>query len=345
MANPTDLKVNVQTEILKSCPLCKSSNISEWCKGYDRLHLISKQEFTYSRCNQCNLVFLSERPLESEIYKFYPSDYGPYHGVNYLENLSGAQLFKKNPIKKVAKKALISLTSVSNGLIRKIFPEKFSEKFRKFYTPTKPNLRLLDYGCGSDSFLNQARDAGWVTLGMDFTSQPIEKARQSGHQAILYTGPESWNEIEDGSLDFVRMNHVLEHLYNPTEVISRLKQKMKKGGILHIAIPNPGGISSLLFKNKWRGLECPRHIMLYTPAVLKKFLLDIGFEKIDMLHEIITKDFARSYGFLQHERKRLGHSEIEKKADDPEYSQILYIPARLASSLGTADRFHTFAVK
>jgi hypothetical protein len=124
-----------------------------------------------------------------------------------------------------------------------------------------------------------------------------------------------------------------------------LKQKMKKGAILHIAIPNPGGVSAMIFKNKWRGLECPRHIMLYEPNVLQKFLLTIGFTRTEMLHEIITKDFARSYGFYKHGKKLISHYEIEKQADNQEYAKILYIFARLASALSMSDRFHTFAVK
>jgi 2-polyprenyl-3-methyl-5-hydroxy-6-metoxy-1,4-benzoquinol methylase len=324
LINSNYSKVTVTTEILKACPLCESTNIKKWCKGYDRLHLISLQEFTYSKCNSCDLVFLSVRPLESEIHKFYPTDYGPYHGVNYIEKGEKVHFQPKRYFSTFVKKILLAISKLFNPVIKKIFPERFSIKFSSYYTPPKANLKLLDYGCGSDSFLNQAKALGWETLGMDFTMQPIEKVRQSGHKAILYTSLESWKEIEDESLDFVRMNHVLEHLYNPKEVISMLKQKMKKGAILHIAIPNPGGVSAMIFKNKWRGLECPRHIMLY---------------------EIITKDFARSYGFYKHGKKLISHYEIEKQADNQEYAKILYIFARLASALSMSDRFHTFAVK
>ena len=68
----------VAPETVESCPNCGGTDLRVWRKSYDRLHRVSRQEFVYSRCLRCDLVFLSSRPFETDAHKFYPSDYGPY---------------------------------------------------------------------------------------------------------------------------------------------------------------------------------------------------------------------------------------------------------------------------
>src|SRR5688500_13105147 len=74
----------VATTEINSCPLCNSNNIKFWTIAKDRLHSISDQEFIYKKCISCSVVFLADRPNVQDISKFYPNDYGPYHGSGHL---------------------------------------------------------------------------------------------------------------------------------------------------------------------------------------------------------------------------------------------------------------------
>ncbi len=332
----------VKTERLYSCPYCDSREIAVWCSGYDRLYRLSDQEFTYSRCKKCDLRFLSLRPIESEIRKFYPQDYGPYQGTSQCVSLPNSPLFPADwlPMRfiyKVLRRALISF----NYRVGHLFPDAFPQDFQRFYKPQKEGLRLLDFGCGSDAFLNWAREQGWKTMGVDFSESAVDLVRRSGHKALLMS-PAVLNEIEDESLDFVRMNHVLEHLYHPKEILTMIKRKMKLGATLHIGVPNPHSITSKIFRSRWLGLDCPRHLILYSHRVLKKFVSEVGFSEIKILHETLTKDFARSLGYFMFDRGRIKHDEVEKMMYRQDLSNLLYIPARLASVLSVADRFHLF---
>ncbi len=339
------LEADVQVEIILACPNCKSSHLTVWCKGFDRLHRINSQEFTYSKCNNCQLIFLSERPLEEEIYKYYPEDYGPYHASFYISNGQRQTFKKKNSLLKKSFKTLFKISRYINPVVKKTFPEKFSHQFEHYYQLPHQNAIILDFGCGSDHFLNQARSRGWNTIGMDFSEKALDSVKRSGHTAVLYGSDNAWANIENNSLDFVRMNHVIEHLYHPQPVLSALHLKMKKGAILHIATPNAASISASLFKSRWRGLECPRHIMLYSPVVLERILKHTGFSANKLIFENITKDFARSLAMYEYEKGYINHSEIEKKMEDFPLASTLYIPSRIAAGLKKADRFHAFAVK
>ncbi len=351
-ASPTTLispSTLVETEEKSACPRCSSTKLNIWCRGYDRLHKSSQQEFIYSRCTECNLVFLSVRPLEIEIQKFYPETYGPYQGTLNQKlqkdtNLSNERSFSDKQKYLFIIKIFKGSFNISKASLKTLFFDNFKKNFQEFYKPKGEAVKLLDFGCGSAQFLNEARKQGWDTFGMDFSEQAVEQASQNGHKAFQVS-PTVWNEIEDESLDFVRMNHVLEHLYHPKQVLTVIGRKMKPGAVLHIAVPNPYGISSQIFRSQWWGLECPRHIMLYSPQVLKGFLNQLGFSNFKVLHESITKDFARSLGYLLSDQGRISSDEVEAMIKQKFLATQLYIPMKLAAICKAADRFHIFAKK
>lgn len=335
----------IAREILDCCPICGGMDLRVWRKGYDRLHRLSPQEFTYSKCLRCDVVFLSSRPAEGDAHKFYPSDYGPHQPPgSHARSQNKALTPNKKPALQFVISALLKAVHGLNSAAGRLSPDTFADEIQKFYRPERRGARLLDFGCGTDTFLNQAREHGWNTLGMDFSPQAIEQVRRSGHQALLVS-PSVWNEVEDESLDLVRMNHVLEHLYNPTVVLAAVRSKMRARAKLHIALPNPYSFTSRLFRSYWRGLDCPRHVILYSPAVVKRLLDEAGFSDLQVRHEIITKDFSRSLGYVLHDRGWIAHEEVEKMMHRQGLAELLFTPAKLAAVWGAADRFHVFTRK
>jgi SAM-dependent methyltransferase len=199
----------------------------------------------------------------------------------------------------------------------------------------------LDFGCGSDRFLNYARTRGWNTIGVDFSPNAILQVQKSGHQGHLIS-PHVWDEIDDESIDLVRMNHVLEHLYHPADVLRSLQRKMRKGGQLHIATPNNRSITFRIFRSYWFGAD-PRHVVLFSSKSLTLWIERLGFTQVQAFDEILTKDFLRTVmGFVG---ARVGWVN-----DDPDaimrhsvLNELCYLPAKLAAARRRADRFHLFA--
>jgi SAM-dependent methyltransferase len=335
----------VACETLDRCPICGGMDLRVWRKGYDRLYRMSLQEFTYSRCLRCDVVFLSSRPAESDAHKFYPIDYGPYQPLGArVGSKDAAPASNRKPAVQFMKRALLKAVRGLNKAAVRLSPDIFPDEFRKFYRPERKGARLLDFGCGSDAFLNQARHQGWDTLGMDFSPRTIEQVRRSGHQALLMS-PAIWDEVENESIDLVRMNHVLEHLYNPRGVLASIRSKMKVGAKLHIALPNPYSFTSRLFRSRWFPLDCPRHVVLYSPAVLMRLLEELDFSDLRVRHEVITKDFSRSLGYVLHDRGWIGHEEVTQMMQRQNLADLLFTFARLAAKWGAADRFHVYARK
>ena len=342
--------LTVKTEQLSSCPNCQSNDLQIWCKGYDRAHELSQQQFVYSKCQECNLIFLSLRPLEQEIYHFYPEEYEPYQPQQLSKSFNNSDLLSRNLSKKylpinILKKIPQKIFDLFTTTLNSIFPESFSEQFEKFYEPSTTGLTLLDFGCGSEQFLDRAREKGWNPIGIDFSDKVVEKVSNCGHEALLMS-PQVWDRIEDESLDFVRMNHVLEHLYQPKEILQTIYSKMKPGAVLHIAVPNPYGISAQIFRSNWWGLECPRHIMLYSPSLLEKILVSTKYSQIKIFQRSIAKDFLRSCGYILYDLGLIAHNEIGTMMQRRRYLIALLNPlARLTSAFDAGDRFDIFCQK
>jgi SAM-dependent methyltransferase len=329
------------TERLDSCPNCGGRRLAEWCTALDRLHgLGGGQRFTYSVCGDCRLLFLSLRPLEAEAYKYYPDDYGPHQAPGGGNPSNGSAAGVLGPLKSFLQRA----AGFVNYRVGSRIPDAFVPEFEKFYRPPHAGARLLDFGCGSDRFLNWAREQGWQTLGIDFAPRSVELARRSGHEAFLMS-PAVWDSIADESLDCVRINHVLEHLYRPKEVLAALARKMKPGARMHIAVPNPGGLSASLFGSRWRGLDCPRHVALYPAATLRGLLAGLGLSDVDIRHETATRDLIGSIGYLMRDAKLIEPQGPERMLDSAALEQLLFVPARLGARFARGDRIHAFVRK
>ena len=140
-------------------------------------------------------------------------------------------------------------------------------------------------------------------------------------------------EIENESIDFVRMNHVLEHLYHPPKNLQTIYAKMKPGAKLHIAVPNPDGVASRIFRYNWCVLERPRHIMLYSASLLDKILTDAKYSQVKTFHRSIMKDFIRSFGYILCDLKPIEQNRVGKMGQRRYINTLLYPFARLTSAL------------
>jgi hypothetical protein len=139
------------------------------------------------------------------------------------------------------------------------------------------------------------------------------------------------------------MNHVIEHLYRPRSTLSRLRQKLRPGGRLHLATPNAASLTFRLLRERWYPLECPRHIVVYTPRAARRLLSDVGFRRVRSFQEVLTKDTARSVGYVLHDFGRIDRAGALALMHRPGLAAILFAPARMSALAGRADRFHAIA--
>jgi SAM-dependent methyltransferase len=84
------------------------------------------------------------------------------------------------------------------------------------------------------------------------------------------------------SFDAITCFDVLEHVYEPRQVMARVGEWLKPGGIFYVLVPNVDSAEARVFGSYWHGLELPRHLFHYSPASLKFLAQSAGLQEVSI---------------------------------------------------------------
>lgn len=101
--------------------------------------------------------------------------------------------------------------------------------------------RLLDVGAGRGETLKVGLDRGWDVEGVE-PSGSFADYIESNIGVRVFRSPLESCEIIDEQYDLVILSAVLEHLYNPNEVLAEISRVLKPGGLLFFDVPNEKGL-------------------------------------------------------------------------------------------------------
>jgi SAM-dependent methyltransferase len=192
----------------------------DWNRG------LSDERFTYYRCPNCTLTFLS--PIPHDLDRYYPPAYYPMPAsLAELATVAEAERYKIDLVRRI----------VSGG-------------------------RLLEIGPATGSFAYLAKQAGFEveTIEMDaaccqFLEQVVGvRAVRSADAAGTLATLDGYNAIV--------LWHVIEHLSDPWETLDAARERLRPGGVLVIATPNPASFQFRIFGRYWAHLDAPRHLEL-----------------------------------------------------------------------------------
>lgn len=156
--------------------------------------------------------------------------------------------------------------------------------FADFLTRVTPmgERRLLDVGCGTGSFLELARAAGWRTSGVELSPHGASLARSRGHD--VHASPKS---LGDGSMEAVTLWNVLDYFDDPLAALRDYQRILVPGGIIFIRTPSE--TFQLTAYRLSRVLRRPRalarllddafyfHSLVWNPGTLRLALERSGF--------------------------------------------------------------------
>ncbi len=94
-------------------------------------------------------------------------------------------------------------------------------------------------------------------------------------------------EYKNNFFDTITLNHVLEHVNNPSEMMLELNRILKPGGHLVIATPISDSLTFKIFGKYWAQIDTPRHLFIFSTETLKKYSEEFGFEVISVRHNAI----------------------------------------------------------
>jgi SAM-dependent methyltransferase len=141
-------------------------------------------------------------------------------------------------------------------------------------TPHKQSGSVLDLGCSSGAFLEAIRGEGWHLNGIEMSSD-CAKIAEATTGAQVFVGDILEAPFARESFDVITCFDVLEHVYEPRRVMTKVAEWLKPDGIFYVLVPNIDSAEARMFRSYWHGLELPRHLFHYSPASLK-FLAEMS---------------------------------------------------------------------
>jgi 2-polyprenyl-3-methyl-5-hydroxy-6-metoxy-1,4-benzoquinol methylase len=154
-------------------------------------------------------------------------------------------------------------------------------RVRHLPAPGNPTAQVLDVGSGNGAFLVMAKNLGYEATGLEPDPQATALAR--AHGCRVHTGSLPHPALPHEHYDQLTLAHVIEHLHDPLALLRECLALLRPGGRLWIQTPNLKGAGHAYWGGDWRGLEPPRHLVLFTPESLKQLLHEAGFQGIRLL--------------------------------------------------------------
>jgi len=233
------------------CDLCKSSEYTFVFSGPDRLTNLGGQ-FHVVKCEECGLLRQNPRLGWESLSQYYQEDYISYS--------LGSE--KENYITKSIKRY---------GVWKKV---RLIKKYKKYG-------KLLDIGCGSGQFLEEAkRTTDWSLSAIE----PNQNAAQYVVDKLsIKVQVSRFEDIRNypQRFDIVTMWDVFEHFYYPVESVKKINDLLNPGGILVFSIPNLAGWDVKMFKENWIGYDLPRHLYFFDKKNIQRILQESGFQILE----------------------------------------------------------------
>ncbi|HDS16624.1 MAG TPA: class I SAM-dependent methyltransferase [Proteobacteria bacterium] len=271
------------------CPLCASSQRRPAFVGTDLLHGLPGR-YEYVECRICGLIYQMPLPSPEKIASFYPEQYDPYRPTS----LKNKNRFEKAVLRdKYGYRHLDS--SVPGWLSWCLAPLVLRDAVHFL-----GNHRLLDVGCGSGRYLQSMRNLGWEVDGVEFNDGAAQTCRQAGLR--VFAGELAQAGFADETFAVVTARHVLEHIAEPKAFVAEIFRILQPGGWLVLKTPNSRALARNWFGPKWYPNDAPRHLMLYSPANLRRLAQEQGFIPKRWFTESSPKAILNSWDYVSGNR-------------------------------------------
>lgn len=304
-----------ELERVSQCPVCESSTRQLLHDNLvDNVFFVAAGRWQMYRCMQCRSAYLDPRPDAASIGKAYETYYT--HAASG-ERTESAKASTKDRLKFRLSNGYVNdrygtarqPASAWGIRLARFLPhqrQKLDAAFRYLPKP-QPGQKLLDIGCGNGDFLVNARDAGWDVAGIDPDPKAVATAAQRGFD-VCVGSVESLAELSD-CFDAITISHVLEHVHRPRQVVLSIARLLKPGGVLYVDTPNIDSYGATLWGPNWRGLETPRHLVLFNLGALIGLLETSGFGNMSVKRRTVVRKFL----YLSSLRMQRGGSPYERK--------------------------------
>jgi SAM-dependent methyltransferase len=215
------------------------------CGTRERRLIFHHQGFAYHRCPECSHVYVSPR-VSAEVQTRMLADLDdPACEDRYLD-------------------------------VQRIYAEPICALLHD----RAPGHRLLDIGFGRGYLMQMAQAYGFEVHGVEGSRAQVAKLRPQFGDRVVHCVLGRDGIPWDG-LDAVVMSHVLEHLHDPRQALTHIRERMSPGGWLYLAVPDLGSTHFKILGKRWDAINPLAHLQYFTEASLNRLLTACSFEDVE----------------------------------------------------------------
>lgn len=201
-------------------------------------------------------------------------------------------------------------------------------QFQIFSHLIKKNSKLLEVGCSFGGILNLARDFGINDYtGVEPNTDDASFVQRKNPGVTVVNEDFEKAVLPENHYDFLVSIEVLEHVIDPVYFLKKCSCLLKKGGGLHLEVPNHHDVLFYTYKNEGyqKFYYHKAHIHYFTPKSLMEFSEKSGFD--GKVSSFLMYPFFNHVWWAQHHCPQLSGSQALASfapvpADDQNASEI-----------------------
>ncbi len=215
------------------CIVCKSTNNISLKTG--------NKEVNHFICRECGLIYIYPLPTKVFLKSFYEG-----------EDSSNMQGVEFESSKKTMQMISIGALDEAKDIIKKSGLESCKERSL---------TKVIEIGSSSGILLNAFKVEGFDVTGIEPSKLAVEYSKEKYNLKVI-NGLFEEVEIKE-KFDLVLCSHMLEHINNPIEFLSKVKDILNEKGVLYIKVSNLyNPIVSL------KRFFTSMHLITYFPRIL-----------------------------------------------------------------------------
>jgi 2-polyprenyl-3-methyl-5-hydroxy-6-metoxy-1,4-benzoquinol methylase len=227
---------------------------------------IEQSRFGVARCPECGLEFLSPQPDPEEIAKIYSAEYYTSWDMKRSENEITAKMKRLTFARRLRELAQF----VSSGPI-------------------------LDVGTATGFFLDEVMAEGkFDPYGIELSEYAGGIARGKFGAERIHIGTIETAPFPAGFFSAVTLSDLIEHVCDPTGVLTKVHRLLKPGGIAMIMTPDTSSISHRMMGRRWTQFKL-EHLFYFSPATIRRIASSCAFQVLSVrrAQKVMTLKYLR----------------------------------------------------
>jgi len=165
------------------------------------------------------------------------------------------------------------------GAARGVALRLLAGELRPLRSAVPPPAELLDVGAGGGLRTLAARRLGYRATALEPDAIEAGRARALlGAEGVIEAPLEA--APTPGLADAVLAWHVLEHVEELDAAVGAMRERLRPGGAVVVAVPNPEGAEARALGDRWHGWEPARHRWHLGAGALGAVLRDGGLAEV-----------------------------------------------------------------